>query len=158
MPRPNQIRWKSAVVILSGLLSLALPELHAEWTMTTNLPDGYADHALLYKNGFLYSLGGFSFTSGEADGTNVFFSQVYSNGTVGVWNKTTALPEACFQHGGVSANGFVYVLGGLHYTDASGDFLSAVVYYTKIQSDGSLGSWHTANPLPQPVALLSAVV
>lgn len=93
----------------------------------------------MYASGFLYQTGGASNPNAEVDGFHVFYAQVYTNGTIGAWMSATPLPEAVFEHGGVTANGFVYVLGGVHYNAVNGDFISDVVNYSKINSDGSLG-------------------
>ena len=129
----------------------------ASWTTTTPLPDGYSDHALVYWNGFLYHTGGSSTTRGVVDGTNVFYS-VVSGGTVGVWNRTTSLPAAISSHASVAANGFVYVLGGEQYSVANGEVVSSTVYYAQTNSNGSLGAWQTARPMPHALYLLSAAV
>jgi hypothetical protein len=147
-----------SLMAVVGLLSLALPGLGAPWTSITPLPDGYSLHTLAYESGYLYNIGGSSYTDGDEDGTNVFYAQVHSDGTIGAWNNATSLPEAVLSHAGVAANGFLYVLGGYHYTDALGDVASDVVYYSKIITNGSLGSWQTANPLPNKLVDLSASV
>ena len=138
------------------LCSLALPGLGAPWVQTTSLPDAYDNHSLVYASGYLYQAGGDSSNDGFPAGTNVFYAQVHSDGTIGSWNVATPLPEAVAFHAGVAANGFVYVLGGNHYNPVDGITISSAVYYAKINSDGSLGSWHTANPLPHLSQLLSA--
>lgn len=135
-----------------GLASLTLTAAGQSWVQTTSLPDGYQEHALVYASGFLYQTGGASATYAELNGTNVFYSQVFSNGAIGVWKKTTPMPEAVLDHTSVAANGFLYVLGGTHYTPAKGDFLTNTVYYAQINSDGSLSSWQVANPLPYSVS------
>jgi len=63
---------------------------------------------------FLYNIGGVSDSYAEIDGTNVFYAQVYTNGTIGAWNHTTSLPESVFDSAGVADNGFVYVIAGNH--------------------------------------------
>jgi hypothetical protein len=149
------------IMAVVGLLTLALPGFAAPWVQTTSLPDGYADHALVYASGFLYQTGGASNTNGETDGTNVFYAQVHNDGTIGAWNNATPLPEFVNNHASVAANGFVYVIGGLHTSLtnlANPDVPSAVVYQAKISSDGSLGSWQTANPLPNSLWRFSASV
>jgi len=130
----------------------------AQWTTTTSLPDGYSDHALVYGNGFLYQTGGESATHGPTDGTNVFYSQTATNGTVGAWKATTSLPVAVLDHAGVAANGFVYVLGGEAYNAISGEVVSSAVYYAQTNSNGTLGAWRTNTALPYPAYLLSASV
>jgi hypothetical protein len=146
---------------LLTFIVLAIPAWSAfgeQWTSLTPLPDGYQEHILLYANGFLYNIGGVSASNGEINGTNVFYSQVYSNGTIGNWSNTTPLPEAVFDSAGVADSGFVYVISGDHYIPAVGDFLTNTVYYAEMNSDGSLGNWETANSLPQAVFFLGAAV
>ena len=129
-----------------------------QWVQTTPLPDGYQEQGLVYSSGFLYQTGGSSRLNGDQDGTNVFYAPVYTNGIVGVWNTGTQLPEAVLNHAAVTLNGFVYVLGGYHYTPASNDFISKVVYYSKIHSDGSIGPRQVANPMPYSAFFESASI
>ena len=154
-------KWKraktaGALPLLLSLFFLTLPGLAAPWVQTTSLPDPYSDHSMVYASGFLYHAGGFNpNTYGESD--RVFYSPVQSNGTIGDWNVTTPMPAKILDHAGVAANGFVYVLGGYHYIPDYYTITNAV-YYSKINSNGSLGTWQTANPLPQPVIFNSASV
>ena len=138
------------------LSSLALTRANAQWTQTTSLPDGYAGQALGYWSGFLYQAGGGSNSKGILDGNNVFYAQVHSNGTLGTWNVATPLPEATMYHAGVVANGFDYVLGGIILLPDYTIGITNAVYYARINPDGNLGAWQTANPLPHPLFFLSA--
>jgi hypothetical protein len=139
--------------------SLAWPGLAAPWVQTTSLPDGYNAHTLVYASGYLYNIGGSDNTDGDAAGTNVFCAQVHSDGTIGAWTNATSLPEAVLNHASVVANGFVYVLGGYHFNPATfDDVASDIVYYSKVNTNGSLDSWQTANPLPNGLVYLSASV
>jgi len=140
------------------VLALALPGFAAPWVQTTSLPDGYFGHSLAYSSGYVYQVGGASANNGFVDGTNVFYAQVHSDGTIGSWISATPLPEPVFFHAGVAANGFVYVLGGEHFIPDNGITITNTVYYAKINPDGSLGTWQTANPLPQILDFLSASV
>ena len=151
-------RWRRVVgcgMVLGGL-SLALTATGAPWVQTTSLPEGYAEHSMAYASGFLYHAGGFNAYYGES--AAVLYSQVQSNGTIGAWNVTTSLPAMMVDHAEVAANGCVYVLGGNHYIVASGYTVTNAVYYSKINSNGSLGTWQTATPLPQVAFFLSASV
>ena len=139
-------------------LNIASSDVCQQWLQTTPLPDGYISHTLSYASGYLYNIGGSSDTEGDPDGTNVFYAQVHSDGTIGAWTNATPLPVAVLNHAGVAANGFMFVLGGYHYTDANGDVPSDVVYYSKVNTNGTLGSWQTANPLPNTLSYLSASV
>jgi hypothetical protein len=87
---------------------------------------------------------------------NVFYSQVQTNGTIGTRKSTTPLPEFVVEHAGLAANGFIYVLGGYHVTDDGPVYIANIVYYAKINPDGTVGSWLTTSPLPQPLFYLSA--
>jgi hypothetical protein len=152
--------WRRGVIICGMILcSLALPGMAAPWVQTTSLPDTYVGHSLVYASGYLYQAGGASGINGILDGTNVFYAQVHSNGTIGNWNSATPLPEPAIYHAGVTANGFVYVIGGETYNLAEDSFaITNIIYYAKINSDASLGSWHIANPLPNILEFLSASV
>ena len=149
---------KAKIGLLFCLLSLALTAAGQQWTQTTSLPDGYEDQSLVYWNGFLYQAGGHSNLNGILDGINVFYAQVHTNGTIGSWNVATLLPQAVFYHAGVVASGFLYILGGYHYSDQMGIFITNTVYYARINPDGSVGAWQTANPLPRALAWMSAAV
>jgi N-acetylneuraminic acid mutarotase len=149
---------KAKLGLMLCLASLALPGLAAPWVQTTSLPDGYVGQSLAYSSGYLYQAGGGSELYGFSDGINVFYSQVHNDGTIGTWKNATPLPEGVCYHAGVTANSFVYVLGGLHFTDEVGVFLTNIVYYSKINSDGSLGSWNITTALPQNLDFLSASV
>lgn len=96
------------------------------WTATTNLPDARQVDAFAY-NGYMYIVGG-------ADGSGLL-SDVESapinatNGTLGSWTPTTALPSAMY--GEVATyNGNAYLLNN-----------SGAIYYATIGSNGTLGSW-----------------
>ena len=151
MPRRSSVAVTFCLLCFAPFISVA------SWTTTTPLPDGYSDHALVYWNGFLYQTGGSSATRGVVDGTNVFYALV-SGGTVGVWSRTTSLPAAISSHASVAANGFVYVLGGEQYSVANGEVVTHAVYYAQTNSNGSLGAWQTATPMPHALYLLSAAV
>ena len=144
--------------LLLSLLTFTLPGFAAPWVQTTSLPDGYVGHSLVYSSGYLYQAGGATETYGFSDGVNVFYAQVHSDGTIGNWNSATPLPEGVCYHAGVAANGFVYVIGGNHFNDEAGDFETNIVYYSKINSDGSLGAWNITTPLPKILFFLSASV
>lgn len=128
------------------------------WNTLTSLPDGYFGQSAVYYNGYLYQAGGAGAIDGPPDGLIVYYTKVNTNGTIGAWQSATPLPEAVYEHAGVVANGFLYVIGGWHYNDSLGEYVTNVVYYAKINTDGSIGSWQTANQLPQPNISLSASV
>ncbi|MBI4061678.1 MAG: hypothetical protein HY403_09635, partial [Elusimicrobia bacterium] len=148
---------RAAAVVILGLGAIPA-RAAASWTATTPLPDAYNGHSLTYASGRLYHAGGISFNGGIVEGTRVWSAPVDEAGTVGAWTPGPALPEAVFYHAGTAVNGFLYVLGGYHYSDAGGITVSDAVSYAKINADGSLGAWKSASRLPQPVFFLSAAV
>jgi len=112
---------------------------------------------MVYSTGRLYLAGGISFNGGIVDAAKVYSAPVSAGGTVGAWSAGPALPEAVFYHASAAANGFVYVLGGYHYSDAEGMVVSDAVSYAKVES-GGLGAWHAAIRLPQPMFFPSVAV
>ena len=152
----KRARTAGALALLLSLCFLTLPGLAAPWVQTTSLPEGFAEHSMVYASGFLYHAGGFGFLTGES--ASVFYSQMQSNGMIGAWNDTSQLPARILDHAGAAANGFVYVLGGNHYSDANGISATNAVYYSQINSNGSLGTWQPTTPLPQPAYSFSAAV
>jgi hypothetical protein len=130
----------------------------APWTTTTPLPSAYNGHSMVYARGRLYLTAGISQDGGIVEATKVYSAPVGPSGTVGAWTAEPALPEAAFYHAGAAANGFVYVLGGYHYNDVDGVFISDAVSYAKITADGSLGAWQSAAHLPEPVFFPGAAV
>ena len=157
-PAMKTILAKAKIGLLLCLLSLALTATGQQWTQTTSLPDGYSAQSLVYWNGFLYQAGGTGNLNPTEEAKNVFYAQVHTNGTIGNWNTATPLPEAVINHAGVVANGFLYILGGYHYNDQMGYFITNTVYHAKINPDGSVGDWQTTTPLPRSLYFMSAAV
>jgi hypothetical protein len=153
-----QLILRGCVAIVVGLLSLASTAVDAQWTAATALPEGYADHSLSYCNGFLYNVGGTTRIGGDGDSSHVLFARVGSNGTSGPWSTATSLPEGVFQHTAVAANGFLYVMGGDHFNDTIADHYTNTVYYSKLDTNGTVGSWQITSPLPYAAIFASAAV
>ena len=126
------MKHSPSLPVFVGLLSLALTAAGQQWTQTTSLPDGYFSHSLCYWSGFLYQAGGVSSENGLVDGCNVFYAQVHSDGSIGTWNAANPLPEPVCYQAGLVANGFLYILGGYHYNDQMGIFITNTVYYARI--------------------------
>lgn len=133
----------------------------ANWTSTTPLPGNRGFAAGVLANGFnsqvsgngtIYVLGGLDGT-GTATST-VFFASVSSDGTIpsagtaGTWATTTPLPQPLFAAEAMIFHGRIYVSGGNNAAGAS----IANVYFTQINSDGTLGNWQTLTNIPAPLA------
>jgi len=131
--------------------------LAGAWKTETNaLPAGRGFAAGALANGFnshvsgsgtVYVLGGLDAT-GTATST-VYYASLASDGSVGTWATTTALPEARYAFGAVIFRGHLYVAGGNDATSTP----TATVYSAQINSDGTLGTWSTTLlSLAAPVA------
>ncbi|MEK7059875.1 MAG: hypothetical protein AAB971_03920, partial [Patescibacteria group bacterium] len=122
------------------------------WTTASNaLPDARYLHSSVAANGYVYVIGG---NNGSGAQSTVYYAKLNSDGSVGVWQSTSSMPAVRLGQSSVVANGYVYAMGGY-----DGSTRRDTVYYAKLNSDGSLGSWQTsANVLPGARHLHSSVV
>ncbi|HEU5004945.1 MAG TPA: hypothetical protein VFT49_02540 [Candidatus Saccharimonadales bacterium] len=121
------------------------------WSTNTNvLPQGLETFSAVAANGYIYTLGGYN-SGGKS---TVYYAKLNADGSTGTWQtNTNALPAISYDNTSVTVNGYIYVLGGYN----SG--VQSVVYYAKINSDNSLGSWTTAsNALPSARYRHSSIV
>jgi hypothetical protein len=129
------------------------------WAATTAINGGstVAYHSSVVANGYLYVIGGNS-TNKVGNGTStgvlssVYEAKLNSDGTVGTWTSTTAIPAARQGASAVVMNGYVYVIGGS--SDNSGTMTDpglpqSTVYYAPLNADGTItaSSWNTTTPL-----------
>lgn len=123
------------------------------WTTQTNaLPASQSANGLVAVNGWLYSVAGYTGTSGSGGNSTatVYKSQLnQSTGATGTWASTSAIPAATQNPRAVTQNGYVYAIGGnidTGFWNGSGEV--STVYYAKINNDGTLGTWQTsAHPM-----------
>src|SRR5262245_3227240 len=94
------------------------------WQRTTDYPTNGFQFDPVQAGGRIYVAGGFN---GVAS-SNVFFSVISANASLGNWTATTPLPEADPGPGVEAVDGWIYVALG-----------SGLVFRAPIQSDGSLG-------------------
>lgn len=135
------------VVVFVILLLIVLPvKLHASWTNTTALPDARNIPNSVVYNGYVYVIGGGY--NGSAQNT-VYYAPLNANGTVGVWDTTTSLPDARWCSASVVYNGYVYVICGRSEN---------TVYYAPLNADGTVGVWNTTTSLPDVRGYSAAVV
>lgn len=114
------------------------------WTTSPNdLPSGIYESAVVAANDRLYLFGG---TTGSGTSDAIYTAPINNDGSVGTWTTSpstlpTELTRAAFGY----SNGWVYLAGGA--TNSTN--YSAGVYYAKLNSDGSIGTWTTSpNSLP----------
>ena len=84
------------------------------WTATTVLPNALYNATSVATNGYVYEIGGIGNTTGTTN--TVYYAPLNSNGTIGTWNTTTALPDTIYYATSVVYNGYVYEIGGVGNT------------------------------------------
>jgi len=120
------------------------------WASANILPATRFQHSSITANGYVYVIGG-----SASGATTVYYAKINSDGSLGAWaTNANALPAARKDHSSIVANGYVYVISGYDGTNSY-----STVYYSKINSDGSLGAWATnANALPAVRRLQSSII
>jgi len=107
-----------------------------EWNETTSLPYSVSEHQCFTANGFVYFVGK----------TSVWYTSLNADGSIDNWKETISLPYsyAISGHQCFFANGFIYCVGGhLKYYG-----YTSSVYYSSLNSDGSINEWKTSTSLP----------
>ena len=108
------------------------------------MPQELTQATSISYNGYIYEIGGVD--NGTIEST-VYYAPLDSNGSVGTWTSTTALPQTLQSPTSVIDNGYIYTMGGYNGTTEQ-----STVYYAPINSNGSIGSWNTS-PISLPQAL-----
>lgn len=120
------------------------------WQTANALPyPAYQLSALVWNN-TIYIAGG---TDNENFYNTVYSAKIQTNGSLSAWTAQASLPVAVVGQA-QAANGALYVLGGSIDEDNE---VTATVYYSKIDVDGSLASWGQTTSLPLPAFSLGAV-
>lgn len=110
----------------------------------------------IYIDGVTLVAGGVAQTYNAGGGylqVDPLFSTIALNnnnsGEIQPWQtNANSLPAPRDAHATVTANGYVYVLGGDDSTSGSPTNGTTTVYYAKLNADGSLGSFSTTTALP----------
>jgi len=109
------------------------------WDTSVALPDTLQAHTAVATNGYIYAMGG---NNGSATDT-VYYAKLYSDGTTSNWRTTSAFGVGSFWHRAVATNGYIYAMGGFSGSTTYND-----VVYAKVNNDGTLSQWESANDLP----------
>jgi hypothetical protein len=117
------------------------------FSSTTALPQTERALSAIAIKGYIYVLGGIH--AGTVQST-VYYAHINSDGTLGSWTTSAnTLPVALQLVMPAAANGYLYAIGGTNGSAADVN----TVYYAKLNSDGSIGTWTTnANNLSQATA------
>ena len=113
------------------------------WTTQTSLPQAVQTLAGAASGNYVYMTGGVS--SGGSVLNTVYWANI-QNGQITSWNTGPALPVGVYDHFCAAINGYLFVIGG--YTQPGNTSPTANVWYSQINSDGSLDAWQTGPPLP----------
>lgn len=113
----------------------------SNWSPTTPLPQprSLPGEALLGNR--VYVIGG---NDGFFQTSDVWYATINGNGTLTSWTTVASLPHNLQGHQVVVVGNRIYVMGGY-----DGFSKQDAVYYTTINSNGSLSGWTTTTPLPE---------
>jgi hypothetical protein len=132
----------------------------ASWNQSTGAVGAWSAQASLpiaIQHACSAASGNTVYVAGGVDNTPTVRAEVYyatvSNGQITAWNKGPALPTAVQQAAMGVVNGWLILAGGS--TTAPSNTPSGAVYFAKINSDGSLGTWQTGPSLPVPAFTFS---
>jgi N-acetylneuraminic acid mutarotase len=140
----------------SYLADVQYAPIHADGTLgsfstTASLSHARNAHASVVYNGIIYVFGGHD---GVAHLDSIEYATPSADGSIGAWSTSTrTLPIARYGMGLAAYNGYIYILGGNSIVGNMDD-----VWFTEIQSDGTIGLWtlttmfHTARSFHQAFA------
>ena len=109
------------------------------WYTDTGLSSVRSDFSAVAYNNYMYLVGGKNATTPIS---TVEYASITPTGTLSSWTTSTVLPVASFGNSAQVYNNNLYVLGG--DSTLTGTPLNSV-YYTSINSNGSLNSWNTTS-------------
>ncbi len=116
------------------------------WVATSSLLAGsnYSGRGYALVGSYIYAMGGVVNSSGTVQSA-VEYTVINSDGTLGTWTATTALPAALGDPGGATINGCLYAIGGEDGTSTS----QKTVYSACPSANGSIaaGAWKTTTQL-----------
>ena len=121
------------------------------WTAQASLPNNIIQGCAASWGNYVYVTGGNADLTPASAYTNVYYANA-SNGQIQSWTSTTPMPVGLQVHFAAAINGWLVVCGG---QNSSGTTQNGT-YYAKINSDGSLGMWHTGPTMPVGVYALGA--
>ncbi len=105
------------------------------WVSSAPLPAQVQEHAMVAINGRVYVIGGTDRFGARV--TEVYYSEVRQNGSLGEWTTTASLPRGMRGHSVMAFDGIVYLLDG-----------SSSIYSSRVLENGSLSRWQDAGLFP----------
>ena len=102
---------------------------------------------------YLYLIGGY--VAGTGNTNTIYRSEVQADGSLGAFSLYSTLPATYVNFRAAVIKDRLYLFGG---SSTSSPYVTSVVRYCPISSDGSLGTWTTGNSLSYAVADAALVV
>jgi hypothetical protein len=125
-------------------------------TSTNSLPVNTARATSVLANGYIYIIGGTDLTT---ESTTVYYARVNSDGSTSAWSVNANAPPARENASTAVYNGYVYQIGGDNGGSPPSGTAQTSVYYSKLNSDGSTGTWQaSSNSLPKAEYYQTSVV
>ena len=105
------------------------------WAKAGQMPLGLVLHNVVFADNKLYVIGGWNNNSAL---NTVYMAAVGSDGSVSGWQQVRSLPQPFYRGAATVFRGVLYVTGGF-----DGSNVSNLIYFARINADGSLGAWQT---------------
>jgi hypothetical protein len=135
----NDVTYSSAVyraTIQSGGIS--------GWTTQNSLPVALKDAAVVIGTNTIYVIGG---RDASQVYNSIYYASINTDGSLGSWQTSAvSLPSARWGHSAVYLNGYIYVTGGNSVLTET--VAVSTVYYVKVLTDNTLGSFSSGTSLP----------
>ena len=120
------------------------------WKANGVLPANVTNAQVVVTKNRVYLLGGYN---GSVYVSSVYTAPINSDGTIGAWTSSTALPLTMGGQNVVVTKNRVYMIGGLY----NGTTTTAI-YYAAINADGTLGTWVTDTNFPVQISTSAPVI
>lgn len=117
------------------------------WKSVESLPKRQM-HTMLAANGYLYAIGGRTAYGWSSVSSNVYYSKIKKDGSIGKWQKAAPLPQAVAGHASIVFDKHIYVISGKGH-GSDNIMKQPVSYIGTIKDDGNIESWRSASSLPK---------
>ncbi len=127
------------------------------WDTTTEYPNSIQLHEAEIVNGRIYVMGGFS---EGAEQSAVRSAAILPTGQLSGWVDETDLKNSLRRFSAVATRDWIYVIGGATLVDKNDEEPTpqTVIWRTRVQSNGRLGTWTEAGALPLPSEYHESVI
>ena len=122
------------------------------WRQDDNgYPQDVTGQACVTSSRYLYCVGGIRNDAGD-DLAASYFTQLYANGSLGVWQPTTSYPFPVDSESCIAWSSHMYCVGGNNETDGTESTVapSSSVWYSSLNSSG-IGKWAESTSYPSGI-------